>query len=130
MFAIADITDVVELRTWANDQPYSISALKEDLEAALEEKEMDNAESYAREVFEELSTRARLLGPNYPFAFDGVKLTPNELKDNSSYLFCLGLNFFERIPLRIRSPEFEGLVRVAAEKYFRGEAVRIGAPWK
>jgi hypothetical protein len=129
MFATADIADVVELRTWANDQPYSISALKEDLEAVLEDKEMENAERYAREVFEEISSRAQILGPSYPFAFDGIKLTPNALKTNSSYLFCLGLNFFEKIPLRIRSVEFEGLVKVAAEKYFRGEAVRIGAPW-
>jgi hypothetical protein len=130
MFIIPDIADVVELRTWANDQPYSISSLKEDLEAALEETEMEKAEDYAREVFEEISARARLLGLAYPFSFNGVTLIPNARKANSSYLFCLGLNFFKNIPLRIRSPEFESLVKTAAENYFRGKAIRIGAPWK
>lgn len=129
MSTISDIADVVELRTWADDQPYSISALKEDLEAILSSDGPRLPEDYAREIFEELLDRARLLGPAYPFNLDGVTLTPNDLKLNSSYLFCLGFNFFEKIPLRIRSSEFEALVKSAAEKYFRGEAVRIGAPW-
>ncbi len=130
MLTISDIADVVELRTWANDSPYSSSALKEDLQAALEGNEMENAERYARETFEEIATRANSLREAYPFAFDGVTLTPNELKTTSAYLFCLCLSFFDDIPPRIRSVEFEGLATKAAEKYFCGEAVRIGAPWK
>ncbi len=130
MSTISEIADAVELRTWANDKSYSIGALKEDLEAILPGDGSKKPEDYAREVFEEMIDRARLLAAAYPFDLDGVTLTPNELKLNSSYLFCLGLNFFENIPLRIRSPEFEALVRKAAEKYFRGEAIRIGAPWK
>lgn len=130
MSTILEIADVVELRTWAVDQPYSISALKEDLEAILSIDPPKVPEDYAREIFEEMTERARLLGGSYPFDVDGVTLTPNNIKRNSSYLFCLGLNFFNEIPLHIRSTEFEGLVKSAAEKYFRGDAVRIGAPWR
>jgi hypothetical protein len=130
MLTIPYIADVVELRTWANDNPYSSSALKEDLQAALEGNEMKEAERYARETFEEIAIRANALREAYPFTFDGVTLAPNELKTKSAYLFCLCLNFFEDIPPRIRSVEFEGLAKDAAEKYFCGEAIRIGAPWK
>ena len=130
MIPISNITDVVELRTWAQDQTYSVSALKEDLEAALPLNEAKTPEDYAREVFEELGQRARLLGAAYPFDTDGVTLSPNNRKSDSSYLFCLAMNFFDDIPIRIRSPEFEGLVKIAAEKYFRGRGIRIGAPWK
>ena len=130
MIPISSITDVVELRTWAQDQTYSVSALKEDLEAALPLNEAKTPEDYAREVFEELGQQARLLGAAYPFDTDGVTLSPNNRKSDSSYLFCLAMNFFDDFPIRIRSPEFEGLVKTAAEKYFRGRGIRIGAPWK
>ena len=120
---ISDIADVVELHAWANDQPYSISSLKEDLEAALPGDNSERAEDYARETFEEISDRARLLGAAYPFSVDGVTLTPNDRKSDSSYLFCLGLCFFEDIPPDFRTKEF-------AEAYFRGKGLRIGAPWR
>lgn len=130
MNTIPDISDVVELRTWANDQPYSISALKEDLEAVLSGDEAEHAEEKALQVFEELERRARLLGEAYPFAVDGITITPSDRKLNSSYLFCLGLKFISDIPENFRTREFESIVKRAAEEYFRGEAVRIGAPWK
>jgi hypothetical protein len=59
-----------------------------------------------------------------------VTLTPNDRKNNSSYLFCLGLNFFEDIPAEFRTREFEDIVKTAAEEYFRGKGLRIGAPWR
>jgi hypothetical protein len=130
MNTIPDIADVVELRTWANDRPYSISALKEDLDASLSGDEADNAEDYALQVFEELERRARLLEESYPFTVNGITIIPNELKTNSSYLFCLGLKFIKDIPENFRTKEFEAIVKRAAEHYFRGRAVRIGAPWK
>jgi len=130
MKSIPHISDVVELRTWANDQPYSISALKEDLEAVLSGDDAEQAEDYALKVFEELERRARLLDEAYPFTIDGITITPTDRKNNSSYLFCLGLNFISDIPENFRTQEFESIVKRAAEEYFRGKAVRIGAPWK
>jgi hypothetical protein len=129
MTDVPQIADVVEFQTWAADQAYSISTLQEDLEAALGEDEHDQAEDYARQIFEELASRAQLLGTAYPFDHDGATLTPNNRKSDSSYLFCLGLNFSDDITLELRTREFEAVVKTAAEAYFRGEAVRIGAPW-
>jgi hypothetical protein len=130
MNKIPYITDVVELRTWANDQTYSISALKEDLEAVLSGDESDKAEEYSLEVFEELERRASLLDQSYPFTVDGIILKANDRKRNSSYLFCLGLEFIKDIPPTFRTREFESIVTQAAEAYFNGRAVRIGSPWK
>jgi hypothetical protein len=129
MKTVPDIADVVELQTWASNRPYSVSTLKEDLEAALAEEEQDEAETYAREVFEEIAERAQLLGPAYPFTQDGITLAPNQLTIGSSYLFCLGLTFFDNVTLELRTREFEGIVQTAAMNYFGGSAVRIGAPW-
>lgn len=126
---IPEIADIVELQAWATDRPYSISALKEELEAALPQDEQANAERLAREAFEEMSERARLLDSAYPFTHDGVTLAPNSHETGSSYLFCLGLTWFEDITLRLRTSEFEAVVKAAAESYFRGKAIRIGAPW-
>lgn len=130
MAGVLETADIVELQTWANDAPYSASTLEEHLRAALALEDRDQAERIAREVFEILAERARLLGPSYPFTFDGLTLAPSERKNNSSYLFCLGLTLLEGITNNLRTIEFEAIVKVAAEKYFRGKAVRIGAPWK
>jgi len=128
---IINVADVVELRTWANDKTYSISSLKEDLEAALPEDDADDAEDYSLKVFEELERRLLLLQDSYPFAVDGMTITPTDRKANSSYLFCLGLKFIKQVPEKgFRTREFESIVKKAAEEYFRGKAVRIGAPWK
>ncbi len=127
---IPEIADIVEIQTWATDQSYSISALKEDLEAALSEEEAPDAEAMALEVFEELGERSRLLRTAYPFSSNGVTLTPNAQKSDSSYLFCLGLTWLDDITLDLRAHEFEAVVKKAAESYFRGKGVRIGAPWR
>lgn len=124
-----EFADIVELQVWATDQPYSVSALKEELEAALSEEEAEDAEALARETFEEMAQRAQLLKGAYPFTHDGVTLTPASSTSDSSYLFCLGLTWFEDITLNLRTREFETVVKEAAKKYFRGEGVRIGAPW-
>lgn len=131
MVDILRTADIVELHTWANDVAYSISSLKENLEAILpDDNASEDAEVYSNEIFEEFEQRRNLLGTSYPFDVDGNTLVPNQLKANSSYLFCLGLTFFEPVPNDMRTREFEGIVRLAAEAYFRGTAVRIGAPWR
>jgi len=127
---IINVADVVELRTWANDKPYSVSALKEDLEAILSGDDADRAEDYAQHVFEELERRSLLLQESYPFGVDGMTITPTDRKTNSSYLFCLGLKFIRQVPEGFRTREFEAIVKEAAEDYFRGKGVRIGAKWK
>jgi hypothetical protein len=129
MSTIPEIADIVELQTWAANKTYSVSALEEELEALLPGEEEDQPETYAREVFEELAERSRLLGPAYPFTHDGETLVPNLRKDDSSYLFCLGLTWLENITSTLRTREFEAIVKAAAEGYFGGESVRIGAPW-
>ena len=130
MKAVTEIADVVELQTWAENKTYSISTLEEDMRAALAAEDRDDAETLARQVYEVLGERSRLLGASYPFAYDGTTLTPNERKADSSYLFCLGLTWLQDINNNLRTREFEAIVKAAAEVYFRGTAVRIGAPWK
>jgi hypothetical protein len=123
-------TDVVELRSWASDDSFSLSQLKEELETILPVDDSENAEEYANAIFEELERRQSLLPNSYPFNVDGNTIVPNELKENSSYLFCLGLTFFDDISRELRTVEFETIATRAAESYFCGEAIRIGSPWK
>lgn len=128
-----EVADVVEIRTWAANKIYTIGALKEDLEALLSDGEEGEPELYAQQVFDELAARAQRLGSAYPFTFDGHMLRPKAVATGgSSYLFCLGLSLLkpQHITPNIRNVEFETLVMRAAQKYFGGEAVRIGAPWK
>src|SRR5260370_3011939 len=105
----AEIADVVEIQAWATNGVYTVSALKEDLEALLSDREDGESERLAQEIFDELAVRARLLGAAYPFAFDGYMLRPNELAQESSYVFCLGLSVLEakHITAHIRNIEFE-----------------------
>jgi hypothetical protein len=126
-----EIADTIELLVWANDQSYSQSELKDDLEAGWPQVDPQGPEDLARQVFEELFDRAGTLGKAYPFLCNGNVLRPRqERKGNSSYLFCLGLTYFEaKVTLELRTREFEGIVSKAAESYFGGKSVRIGAPW-
>lgn len=130
MIDIPHTTDVVEMRAWAGDESISFSQLKEELETALSMDETNRAEEYTNAIFEELERRQFLLPDSYPFTVDGNTIVPNDRKENSSYLFCLGLTFFEDISRQLRTVEFESIVTKAAESYFCGEAIRIGSPWK
>ena len=130
MNAVTEIADVIELQTWAADKTYSVSSLEEDLRAVFPIEDREQVEEVARQVFENLSERSRLLGSSYPFNNDGTTLTPNERVQDSSYLFCLGLTWLDDITQNLRTREFEAIVKSAAEQYFGGNAVRIGAPWK
>src|ERR1035441_6899463 len=105
MVGVPELADIVELQTWANERAYSVSTLEEDLRAGLPVDDREEAEAFAREVFELLGERSRLLGPAYPFTYDGTTLTPNERKNNSSYLFCLGLTLLTGITHNLRSEE-------------------------
>src|ERR1700679_138238 len=131
MKRLDDVADIIELQGWAADQPYSESSLQEDLEAGWPDDDDMGPETLAREIFEVLTTRASVLADAYPFSCDGAVLRPRPVrKDDSSYLFCLGLNHFASdVDLDLRTREFEDIVKSAAENYFGGEAVRIGAPW-
>jgi hypothetical protein len=129
MTNVPEIADIVELQTWAANSPFSISQLQEELKAAQAEDDQELAEEVARQIFETFAERARLLGSAYPFACDGQTLRTNERSQSSSYLFCLGLTWLDNITLNLRAREFEAVVKTAAEQYFRGNAVRIGAPW-
>lgn len=126
----SSIADVVELRTWASDENFTLSSLKEELEAILSDPEIESAEEIANEVFDELERRSRLLGESYPFSITDFSFRTNERILDSSYLFCLGLVFFKEIPQNLRTIEFETIVKGAAESYFCGEGIRIGAPWR
>lgn len=125
------MADILELQVWASDQAYSESSLQEDIEALWAEDDPDGAEEIARDIFSVLEERANILGDAYPFICDGQVLSPRpNRKDDSSYLFCLGLlHFSDDVNLHLRTREFEAVVKKAAESYFGGEAVRIGAPW-
>lgn len=130
MSRIESIADVVELRTWASNENVTLSSLKEELEAVLSEEESEFAEERAGEVFDELERRSRLLGEAYPFSLVDFSFRTNKCIEDSSYLFCLGLASFKEIPSDLRTIEFESIVKGAAESYFCGKGIRIGAPWK
>ena len=127
-----EVADIFELFVWAADQSFTQSALQEELESGwADATDNQGPEDLAREVFEILQSRAQILGGAYPFVCDGNRLAPEDnRKINSSYLFCLGLRYFgSDVDLNLRTREFEAVVKTAAENYFGGKAVRIGAPW-
>lgn len=131
MNSIDTVADILELQVWSTDEAYSKSSLQEDLEVLWADDDDESAEDYAREIFELLLERSNTLGGAYPFVCDGNVLSPRPVrKDDSSYLFCLGLQYFsDDVNLHLRTREFEEIAKVAAESYFGGTAVKIGAPW-
>ncbi len=129
MKAIGEIADIVELRTWANQLPYSRSSLEQDLKAASACDEDDDAEQPAQAVFDEIAFRSQLLGSRYPFATDGLRLSCDFASVAQAYLFCLGLCWLGGITNDLRSREFEAMALSAAKDYFGGDAIRVGAPW-
>lgn len=125
------IADVVEIQTWAANRTYSITSLKEDLEAILPGADAkDEAEKYSDETFELFEQRQQLLGNSYPFEVDGNIIASTASAATSTYLFCLGLSLLPSVPNDMRTRLFEAIAKEAAELYFRGEGVRIGAPWR
>src|SRR5689334_8259775 len=126
MRTAAEVADVLEIQAWAGNKTYTISGLKEELEALISDSEEDNEpERLAQEIFDELGARARQLGDAYPFVFDGYMLRPEVPAHGSSYLFCLGLSLLKAadITQNIRNVEFETLVMRAARNYFGGAAL-------
>ncbi len=133
MKSAEEIADIVELQAWALDGPYSQSSLSEDLAAlwADPSDENEGPTNLAAEVFEEIVKRSQIVGDGYPFLTDGnIMEIRAERRASSSYLFCLGLEYFnEHVTLALRAREFEAVAAAAARSYFNGESVSIGAPW-
>jgi len=84
-------------------------------------------------VMDEVQSREVLLKDSYPFTCDGYRV---ELKHpdaaTTTYLFCLGLSLLPpaEIENEQRAIQFETVVLNAARKFFGGDALRIGAPWR
>lgn len=132
MRSITDIADVVELKTWAKGESVTMSALKEELEAALSEEDASRAEAIAQNVMDEFQCRRILLPDAYPFSCDGYKIQVDHAEpDRTTYLFCLALSQLPAADIENdqRSVQFETIVMGAAKKFFGGSALRIGAPW-
>jgi hypothetical protein len=132
MKQIDEIADIVELRTWATGNPWTMSALKEELESVFDEDDKVDAEKIAQNVIDELAYRQQKLGAAYPFTTDGYRLEVTHASPSTTtYLFCLGLSLLPSAEIRLeqRSVQFETVVMNAAQHFFGGEAVRIGAPW-
>lgn len=133
MKKIEDIADIVELQTWASERPTSVSSIKEELEALLDDSSEQDTEQLAQNVIDEFMTRQQLLGDAYPFVCDGNKLDVNhQAPQNTTYLFCLALSHLpaSEIENEQRAQQFETIVKDAATKFFGGVGLRIGAPWR
>jgi hypothetical protein len=133
MKTIEEMADIVELQTWASRTVMTSSALKDQLEAALDEEEKPGAEGFAQNILDEFLYRQQTLGGAYPFKADGYKLELSHAEPaNTTYLFCLGLSVLppSEIGNEQRSVQFETVVMNAAKSFFGGQALRIGAPWQ
>lgn len=130
MSKIFTTADRVELSVWGNAEPCTVSSLKEMLEAAGATKK----KSYSRAVlvFEELERRQRILGASYPFELIDEAIRLNVTNAASPYLYCVALSEMpdEYIDEDVRGEMFEVLAMRAAESFFGGKGIRIGAPWK
>jgi len=130
---IEDIADIVELQTWASGKPASVSSIKDELEAVLDNDSEQDPEDLAQNIIDEFVARQRLLGEAYPFACDGNKLdVDHQAPQNTTYLFCLALSHLpaSEIENEQRAQQFETIVKDAATKFFGGVGLRIGAPWR
>jgi hypothetical protein len=110
-----------------------VSSIKEELEAILDDDFEHDSEELAQNIIDEFIERQRLLGDAYPFACDGNKLDVNhQAPQNTTYLFCLALSHLpaSEIENEQRAQQFETIVMTAATKFFGGEGLRIGAPWR
>lgn len=132
MKTIEEIADIVELQTWASRKPTSVSAIKEELQAILDESSELDPETAAQNVVDVFLERQQMLGDAYPFICDGYKLNVNHRSpENTTYLFCVALSHMpaSEIENEQRAQQFETIVKNAAMKFFGGVGLRIGAPW-
>lgn len=133
MKPIGEIADIIELRTWGSGHPATVSGLIDQLQSSLDEEDKQRAEEIAQNVMDEMQNRQKLLGKAYPFTTDGAKLEVSHQKPaNTTYLFCLGLSLLPapKISNEQRCIQFETVVMHAANSFFGGDAIRIGAPWR
>lgn len=133
MKAIEDIADLIELRVWAGGQSIPISSVKEELESGLADVVNETPEELAQNIFDELVARESLLGDAYPFSCDGYKLALKTAEAQSStYLFCIALSHLPAVEIENeqRALQFETVVKEAAARFFGGNGLRIGAPWR
>jgi hypothetical protein len=133
MKTIEEMSDIIELQTWATSKPATLSALTDQLGSALDEEDRAEAEKIAQNVLDEFMRRQELLKGSYPFKSDGLKLELDHTEPASTtYLFCLGLSLLPstEIDAEQRSVQFETTVMNAARSFFGGHALRIGAPWR
>lgn len=133
MKEIAYIADVVELRTWARNAPYTFNGLEDDLKAAIDEEEY--GENLPQNVMDEIQARQLVLADKYPFQCDGYKIEVRTSEPGVSeftYLFCLGLSLLPSANIENdqRAQQFETVAMKAAVSFFGGQGLRIGAPWK
>jgi len=131
--SVDEIADIVELQTWAGLKATTLSELKDQLEAALDEDDKGEAETIAQKVLEEFLYRQEILGDAYPFKTDGYRLEISHAEPtNTTYLFCVGLSVLPSTEIgnQQRSVQFETVVMNAASSIFGGLALRIGAPWR
>ncbi len=132
MKPVEEISDIIELQTWASGRPTAASAIVESLEVALDEEDRPRVEQTAQNVLDEFRDRQKLLESAYPFTTDGSKLElahPNPA--STTYLFCLALSLLPASDIQNeqRALQFESVVMNAARSFFGGHALRIGAPW-
>jgi hypothetical protein len=143
MKSIPEMADVVEMWIWGDGVPMTIGALKDHIEASVEETELDSidqddaenewAEDMAQEIMDEIAGRRALLGERYPFAVEGYRVLLREADPaNSPYLFCAALSTFPsaEIENQQRELQFENLAMSAAGNFFNGQTLRIGASWR
>jgi hypothetical protein len=130
MSKIFGTADRVELYAWANGEPYTISSLKEMLESGGATRKA--AYQRALAVFEEFERRHRILGTAYPFELNDESIRSLVMNAASPYLYCVALSELqdEHIDEDVRGERFELLAMRAAESFFGGKGIRIGAPWK
>lgn len=129
----SDVADRLEFIVWAENTPYSISTLKDALQALLASADAVEAQQLADDVFETLAERKAMLGPRYPFDVSSKLVSSlGTTISGTPYLFCLACSIVshEVITPRVRDLMFEQLARSAAESYFGGVGIQTGAKWR
>lgn len=133
---ISRMADVIELRVWAMNEPFTLSSLKEEIESIIgftDDDDDEKGESYelAMSTFEEFERRLAVIDVGYPFEIDGemIRVDINRKDQATSYPFCLGLSLLAEIDNAMRAPHFELVALEAAKSYFAASGVKTGAPW-